>query len=266
MKIAVVTGASSGMGKEFVKQLQAWCKNLDEIWVIARRKEQLEALKQQGRCKIRVVDGDLLDETFMTRFQGLLLQEHPSVKILVNSAGMGRNGSVTEISRENPSIQKKMTELNTAALVEMTEAVLPYMGAGSRILNLASDSAFFPQPGFAVYAATKAFVLSFSRSLGRELADRKIFVTAVCPGPVDTAFFEQEGMKVSDWKKPFLAKADRVVALALKDSARRKPVSVYGISMKCMRILSKIVPNSWILAVTDRIMNSNKKSRNAKEH
>ncbi len=127
MKIAVVTGASSGMGKEFVKQLQAWCKNLDEIWVIARRKEQLEALKQQGGCKIRVVDGDLLDETFMTRFQGLLLQEHPSVKILVNSAGMGRNGSVTEISRENPSIQKKMTELNTAALVEMTEAVLPYM-------------------------------------------------------------------------------------------------------------------------------------------
>ena len=119
--------------------------------------------------------------------------EKPDIRMLVNAAGFGKSGNAEDIRRKEAGCQSRMIDLNCRALTEMTFVCLPYMSAGSRILNIASAAAFCPQPGFAVYAATKAYVLSFSRALGEEVKNRRIYVTAVCPGPVDTEFFRNSG-------------------------------------------------------------------------
>jgi len=120
---------------------------------------------------------------------------------------------------------------------------------GSRILQIASASAFMPQPAFAVYAATKAYVLSFSRALNVELKERHIYVTCVCPGPVDTPFFEtssKEGKPVGI-KKFFVVKPQKVVAKAMKDCVVKKELSIYGMPMKLMHIASQLPIQGLIL-------------------
>ena len=167
--------------------------------------------------------------------------------MLINSAGFGKSGTVTEIARENFRIQTDMVDLNCRALTRMTILCLPYMSRGSRIVNLASAAAFCPQPSFAVYAATKSYVLSFSRALNAELKKRPVQVTAVCPGPVDTEFFQVSGPIDSPLKKLTMAKADRVVKTALSDGQAGKSVSVCGAAMKGTRLLTKLLPHSLSL-------------------
>src|SRR5699024_112396 len=153
----------------------------------------------------------------------------------------------TDIASENRKTHADMIRLNCVALTRMTELTLPYMGRGGRILNIASAAAFCPQSGFAVYAATKSFVLSLSRALFEELRHRGIIVTAVCPGPVDTEFFRTSGELTSPLKKLTLAKAQAVVRRALTDSRKRKAVSVYGLPMKAAAAGSKLLPHGLIL-------------------
>ena len=169
MRTAVVTGASSGMGKEFVRQLGYFYKDLDEIWVIARRKERLEALKKESLVPVRIFEGDLLKKPVYKEYHRALKELCPDVRMLVNAAGFGKSGSFTDIAREGKKFQTDMVDLNCRALTRMTQMTIPWMGRGSRIVNLASAAAFCPQKDFAVYAATKAYVLSFSRALGSEL-------------------------------------------------------------------------------------------------
>ena len=133
----------------------------------------------------------------------------------------------------------------------MIQLSLPRMGRGSRIINLASAAAFCPQNGFAVYAATKAYVLSLSMALSSELRLRGITVTAVCPGPVDTEFFRVSGELTAPLKKLTLAKAPAVVRKALKDSRKRREVSVYGISMKAACIGAALLPHRLILRIEE---------------
>lgn len=232
MKIAVVTGASSGFGMEFVKQLNHCYRSLDEIWVIARREERLCCLKDKLHLPVRVLEGDLLEDSFFQKFEQLLEAEHPDVRMLVNSAGFGKSGTVEQILREDKNLQLRMISLNCIALTRMTLICLPYLSKGSRILQIASAAAFCPQAGFSVYAATKSYVLSFSRSLGEELREKGIIVTAVCPGPADTEFFRISGELTNPLKKLNIAKPSRVVKKALRDSQKKKDVSVYGITMQ----------------------------------
>lgn len=247
MRIAIVTGASSGMGMEMVRQIPYFYKNLDEIWVIARRRERLFSLAKQVILPLRIFEGDLLNEDVYKRVEEDLKKIHPDVRMLVNAAGFGKNGAFSDIAQKNRDVQLEMIDINCRALTQMTAVCLPYIGKEGRIINLASAAAFCPQPLFAVYAATKSYVYSFSKALTAELQDRQIYVTAVCPGPVDTEFFNISGAISNPLKKCCMADPMLVVHKALRDARNKKEVSVYGISMKLSRLAAKVLPHKWLI-------------------
>lgn len=247
MKIAVVTGASSGIGREFVRQLGYFYRSLDEIWVIARRRERLEELREKSRVPLRIFDGNLMKKQAYKELSAALKETCPDIRMLVNAAGFGKSGGVESIAAEDMRAQTDMVDLNCRALTKMTLLCLPYMSRGSRIVNLASAAAFCPQPQFSVYAATKSYVLSFSRSMGAELRGKGICVTAVCPGPVDTEFFTVSGGLTNPLKKLTMAKAEEVVHKALKDSRAGRALSIFGLPMRAAFLGAKLVPHSLIL-------------------
>ncbi len=251
MKIAVVTGASSGIGREFVRQIEHFYKDLDEIWVIARRKERLDGLRQEMGMPIRILAGDLLKKQICRDYHNALKTLSPEVRMLVNAAGFGKSGTFRDIAAEGKKLQTDMVDLNCRALTRMIQLTLPYMKKGGRIINIASAAAFCPQPSFAVYAAAKSYVLSLSRALHAELKPYGIIVTAVCPGPVDTEFFDVSGSLTNPLKKLTLAKPSHVVRKALLDSRNRRELSVYGCAMKAVRIGTKAFPHRLIILLEE---------------
>jgi short-subunit dehydrogenase len=253
MKIAIVTGASSGMGREFIMQIADRFSGIGEIWAIARREERLEELSPLVPVKVRSFAIDLTDDSKLMSLQDILAKEKPEVKWLINSAGYGKIGDVGTI---NIGDEMGMVELNCKALCAVTHMVLPYMSENSRIIHFSSAAAFLPQPGFAIYAATKSFVLSYSRALNEELKKRGIYVTAVCPGPVKTEFFDiaETTGKIPLYKRVVMADPKKVVRLALRDSMMGRPVSVYGITMKFFRLLCKTVPHTAIFRLMKGFM------------
>lgn len=258
MKTAIITGASSGMGREALLQIADRFGGLDEIWAIARREERMEELRTQLAVPLRVFPLDLSDRSSDAVLKAALDQHQPQVKLLVNAAGFGKIGPAggTENRADMEALKEEtgMVAVNCGAMVAVTNLVLPYMSGQGRILQFASSAAFLPQPGFAVYAATKAFVLSYSRALNAELHSRGIVVTAVCPGPVRTEFFQvaETGAKMPFYKNLFMASPHRVVKTAIRDSMMGKTVSVYGLSMKAFRVLCKAIPHGLILKLMER--------------
>lgn len=246
--VAIVTGASSGIGKEFVRQITTHYPNINEVWVIARRTERLEALQKIVNVKLVPITLDLVNPDSVKVLKKMLKEKSPKVKLLINSAGFGQVGGFTDM---NYQYSKDMIALNCTALTAITHIVLPYITYNGRIIQMASSAAFLPQPDFAVYAATKSYVLSFSRSLNIELKRRKIKVTAVCPGPVKTEFFDL-AERTGEWasyKKYFLADVKKVVRKALLDNVKGKELSIYGISMNAFYVLTKTIPHRVILKV-----------------
>lgn len=241
-KIGIVTGASSGIGREFVKQLDSCLKHVDEIWVIARRRERLIQLQEEmTNISLRVLSLDICKREDIDSLVRLLDSEQPAVRLLINAAGVGRSGRFDMITRQEA---ENMVSLNAQALVTMTSIILPYMKRPGNIIQLASASAFMPQKEFAVYAASKAFVLSFSRALRAELLRQGIGVTIVCPGPVDTEFLtiSNKGNNQKFLKKLTTVKPEPVVAKALRDAKRGKELSIYGLPMKAVYAASKVLP------------------------
>ncbi len=247
MKIALVTGASSGMGREFAIQIPKLYRNLDEIWLTSRRTALLKELADEVDIPIRTFGGDLTTNAVSNRIKKAMEEEDAEVRVLVNAAGYGKIGHYADIDVDE---QLGMIDLNCKGLTKMCLICLPYMGKNSRIINLASAAAFAPEPDFGVYAATKSYVYSFSRSLNEDLKDRGITVTAVCPGPVDTPFFDRAG-HMDGGNRSVMPMADpkKVVRQALLDSVNRKSVSVYGAATKAARIGAKILPVGVILPI-----------------
>ena len=245
-KIAIITGASSGMGRQFAIKIDRMLKSIDEIWLIARRMELLEEVRGEINRPCRLICEDVTDESYKYVLAKILRQENVEIKMLVNCAGYGIIG---EADSEAIEVEVGMAETNCSGLTVTTLVAIPYMSSNSRIINIASSAAFLPQPYFAIYAASKSYVLSFSRALRRELYDRGIVVTAVCPGPVDTEFFSiaEKGSKRAWFKDLTMATADEVVEQALTDSINKKEISVYGVTMKMFRIFTKLVPHKLIL-------------------
>ena len=248
MKIAIVTGASSGMGREFVTQLSAWVQT-DEIWVIARRAEALEELKQESAVPIRPLSLDLLKEESFQVLEAMLAEEKPDIKLLVNAAGFGKFGAYHKVSAADDC---RMIDLNCRALVLMTRLCIPYMKEGSHILQLDSLSAFQPVPYITTYGATKAFVLSYTRAMIRELKGTGIRMMAMNPGWVKTEFFDH-AMKTNAGEVQYfnhLYEAKDVVATGLKDLYRtRKDYSVHGLPIRNQVRLVKLVPHSIVMKI-----------------
>lgn len=255
MKIAIVTGASSGLGREFVLQIADRFSGIEEIWAIARRKEKIEELSPLVPVKVRSFAIDLTDKNKLKMLQETLFQEKPEVKWLINAAGYGKIGAVGSINLED---EMGMVDLNNRGLVAMTHLVLPYMSKNSRIIQFSSAASFLPQPDFAIYAATKSFVLSYSRALNEELKPKGIYVTAVCPGPVRTEFFKiaETTGKISIYKRLLMADPKKVVRLAIRDSMMGRPVSVYGSTMKAFRFMAKLLPHTLLLQFVIGLMKS----------
>ena len=247
-RIAIVTGASSGMGREFVLQLPNW-ETFDEIWAIARRAERLEELAQNVPITVRPIALDLTDPDALAHYRDLLEAAAPDVGLLANIAGFGKFGRYDQIPLED---SLRMIDLNCKALVAMTELTLPYMRRGARLLNLDSLSAFQPVPYLNVYASTKAFVLSYTRSLGRELRPRGIRVMAVNPGWVKTEFFDH-ALQTSSTAVTYynrLYEAKDVIATALKDLYRtKKDVSIHGFPVRWQVRLVKLLPHSLVMNI-----------------
>lgn len=246
--IIIITGASSGMGMEFAFQVDCLFlgSNIDEVWLLARREEQLREVANNMEIPTRVIPMDVNDKAEMKYLTTILRQEKPVIRMLINCAGYGMIGDFTSVGLEE---QLGMIDTNCKALTHMTYLCLPYMKKESRIIQLASSAAFMPQPGFAVYAASKAYAYSFSKALSEELRKRKIYVTAVCPGPVDTPFFQiaEKYHKTFSVKKKFMADSYQVVRKALHDSHLKKRVSVYSLPMNAFFILAKCIPHDLIL-------------------
>ena len=249
MNIAIVTGASSGMGREFVLQLPEYVK-VDEIWAIARRTEALHQLKEEAAIPVRPIPLDLLKEESFTQFAALLEAEKPNVKLLVNAAGFGKFGSYHKVSITDDC---RMIDLNCKALLVMTRLCIPYMEAGSHILQLDSLSAFQPVPYITTYGATKSFVLSYSRAMNRELKSKGIRVMAMNPGWVKTEFFNHafqtnDGCEVQYFNR--LYEARDCVATGLKDLYRsKKDCSIHGLPVKLQVLGVKLMPHRFVMDI-----------------
>lgn len=244
MNIAIVTGASSGMGSEFVFAISKEFI-LDEIWVISRNKDALEALQEKCDTKLRILPLDLTQETSLETYKSLLEAEKPDVKLLVNNAGYGLFGEFESMELSN---QLGIIDLNDKALTAMCYLSLPYIKAGGNIINMGSNSAWQPVPYMSIYGASKAFVLSFSRAFGRELKSKDIHVMCVCPGWVKTNFFNRavhdNTIKYFDrWYKP-----EDVVKKAIKDLKKKKSVSILGFPVRFQTLfLVKLLPTNFVM-------------------
>ena len=245
MRIAVVTGASAGIGREFVYAIDRE-ETFDEIWVIARRRERLEELAGKCRNRIRPVTLDLSDLKNIEEYRALLEREQPEIALLVNAAGCGVFGPFAEKDLEK---QLKSATLNSLALTAMCHTSLPYMKAGDRIVNMGSNSAWQPVPYQTVYGASKSYVLNFSRALGRELKPRGIQVMCVCPGWIKTEFQEHARHDdyiryVDRWYGP-----EEVAAQALKDLKKHKTVSILGHPVRRQVRLVKFLPVKLVMDI-----------------
>lgn len=252
MRIALVTGASSGLGREFVRQLDRERRlEVDELWVIARRENRLIELGERCAHRVRPIPMDLTRRESVEELKALLAAEKPEVAVLVCAAGLGRIGRTWEISdRDNDA----MIDLNCRAAVDVTSICLPYLRRGSRVLELCSTAAFQPMPGLGVYAATKAFLQSYTKTLHYELLPRGIHVTAVCPYWVkDTEFIPlaQDGKPGQFRHFPLASRSRSVVSLSLAASALNLWVATPGIVCTLHRLGAKVIPHALLVPLMD---------------
>ena len=249
-KIIVVTGASSGMGLEFIKQILNIEKDVDEIWAIARSGDTLKNLKKEVSNKIIPVELDLTKEEDLIKYKNKINKEDVNVVILANCAGFGIFDHSENIDL---NVKLNMIDLNVKAPVSMIDYTLPSMKKGSKIMNIASCAAFQPIPYINDYAATKAFLLSYSRALNKELKYKNIHVLAVTPFWTKTKFFD----RAIDKKKKevvinysVMYNPEDVMRKAIRDLYNdNKDVSCYGFVNSGQRILTKLLPHNLVMKI-----------------
>lgn len=241
MNIAILTGATGGIGAEFLALLAK--EKLDRIWCIARNEKKLAAIRETYGEKIRTFSLDLSREDSIRTVQAMLEAERPNVAYLINNAGMARFGNWDAFDTETI---RQYIDLNVKSVVMMTQTVLPFMHTGSRIINMSSQSSFQPLPYVNLYAAGKAFLRSYSRSLNQELEGTGITVTACCPGWVDTEMLPKTycGIPI---RYPGLSKPADVAEQALRDAKKGRDMSVYSLYVKAQHLAAKLLPQKAVM-------------------
>lgn len=246
MNIAVITGASSGMGRDLLFALEKEYK-FDEIWAIARREDRLIELQEKVSTKIRPIPLDLTEEESYLKYRSMLEEEKPNVTLLLNCSGFGQFGHIENVPL---SATTKMIDLNCKGYAAMTEITLPYMQKGAKILMLDSMSAFQPVPFITTYGATKAFIMSYSRALSMELKPRGISVMIICPGWIKTEFFDTAFKTNGDEAVNYynrLYTSEEVAKQTIKDLRRGKELSVLGFLNRWQTRLVKILPVKMVM-------------------
>ena len=236
MNIAIISGASRGIGKAIATELDK--ENLDELWFICRSYEDTGEYK----TPVRHFSLDLSTSSFAETIKSALSEGEYNIRYLVCSAGVGYMGEVADASLTEID---SMISINCTALTLLTGICLPNMSEGAKILEIASGAGFLPQPRFAVYAASKSYVISLSRALRQELKPRKIGVTAICPGPVDTEFFS--ALNPPEYKKKYVITAKKVAKKAVKSAKKGKAICSPTLSIKLVHLASKLLPTSLLL-------------------
>jgi uncharacterized protein len=243
---ALITGASAGIGREFARQLASRAKSLI---VTARREQRLNELRaelEQQYPNIAVFPrkADLADPVQLNELLAWLDRAKIDVDLLINNAGLGDSGG---FATSDPIRNEQMTLVNVVALTRLTRHLLPRMIARQRggILNVSSSAGFLPIPHFAIYAATKAYVTSFSEALRAELRGTGVSVCALCPGPVHTEFQEvakRPGAQPDTGPEFVFVPVKQVVCDALAALEQNRPLVIPGFPMKLGMFLVRITP------------------------
>ena len=239
---ALVTGASAGLGVLFAEALAA---EGHDLILTARRADRLDALAEKLRAahgvRVETIVLDLAEPGAADTLIAEVGKRGLSVNTLINNAGFGRSGALATQDREGLT---RMIELNCRALVELCHAVVPGMiqMRDGAILNVASTAAFQPGPGMAVYYATKSFVLSFSEALHEEVRHRGVHVTALCPGPTATEFFDAAGTGEDFALRKLAADPAKVVADGLIALKRNRAVKISGAMNTIMAWSTRFTP------------------------
>src|SRR5262249_6788145 len=236
----------SGIGSEFARQLANRARS---IVLVARRSERLadlrdELLNRNPNLEVNVRVFDLADKAQIELLIDSLARDKIDVDLLINNAGLGDSGP---FAASDPIRNEQMALVNIVALTTLTRQLLPQMIAKRRggILNVSSSAGFLPIPSDAVYAATKAYVTSFSEALRAELRGTGVSVCAVCPGPVRTEFPEvakRPGAQPEMGSKIFFVSVKQVVRAALAALQADRPLVIPGFAMKFAMLLSRLMP------------------------
>jgi len=247
-KVALITGASAGLGVDFARELS---KRGHKLVLVARRKDRLAALaKELGNA--RVVAIDLSKPDAVDKLMADVAKAGEQVELLVNNAGFGAIGRFAELDAKR---QRQMIDLNVGALMDLCRAVAPEMIArkSGAILNVASTAAFQPGPKMAVYFATKAFVLSFTEALHEELKPHGVKVSCLCPGPTRTEFGEVAGFKGSGAFDKVGMESLPVVVAGLRGLDQNRAVVVPGLVNKVGAASTRFVPRSIVRKIAGAI-------------
>ena len=246
-KIAIVTGASTGLGREFVRIIKEK-KEIDEIWAIARHRDKLDKLRRQMGPKVIPISLDLSQTALIEEFGHRLAQSGVEIRYLVNNAGYAKFCSYGDLSIAD---SLNMIDLNIGGVVAMGLTCIPYMPVGSHIINIASQAAFQPLPYQNLYSSTKAFVRNYTRALHVELKDRGISATAVCPGWLKTDLYDRADIGAAKAPRSFfgMTAPDKIARKAVADADKGKDLSVYGLYVNFCHIGAKLLPQRVVMKI-----------------
>ena len=247
MKIAIISGASAGLGKKLLEKSIPAFPEIEEYWLISRSIKKLEeAAAVYPAKKFKLIALDLCSPESFSELADELKTAKPEIKLLINNAGCGYLNNVGD----GPlSEQLNMVDLNVRALTAVTHMALPYIPAGGHIINISSIAGFCPNPRMTVYSSTKAYVSSFSRGLWDELKSRKISVTAICSGPMDTEFIYKGNIKGKSKTFDILpyCDPDKVAAGSIRAAIKGKAVYTPRAFFKFYRVLAKLIPHAIMI-------------------
>lgn len=260
MKTALITGASFGIGYELAK---IFANQKYDLVLVARNREKLNEieseLKRNNNIRIKTLVKDLSNPSAPSEIFDELVYDKIDIDVLINNAGFGLLGSFSELSLQE---QLDMIQVNITSLVHLTGLILPSMikRGNGKIMNVASTAAFQPGPNMAVYYASKAFVLSFSKALYKELQNKGITVTALCPGPTKTEFQKRARMENINLERakliPYMS-AERVAKAGYKGLMKGQKVVIPGLMNKLGTKIVQIIPESLILSLLYKLNSKN---------